>query len=133
MDDALLVRLFESRRDLHAQPADLFLGQFPRLEHIGKRGPGYKFHRQKIDLLLCVKVEDGGDIGVIELGQGLGFLAEPFPGRLVRQGMSGKNFDGHVAAEMFIAGEIDLAHPACADPFDETVMAESFPDHGEIP
>ena len=71
-----------------------------------------------------VKIVDGGDVGMVQLGQRQGFLAEIFASGLVGERLERQYFDGHVAIEVLIAGAIDFAHAAGADPLSDKVVAQ---------
>ena len=58
---------------------------------------------------------DGGDVGMIQRGEDLGFALEARqPIGVVRERF-GQDLDRDVAIQLRVARAIDLAHPACAD------------------
>ena len=69
-------------------------------------------------------VVDGDDVGMIEGGDGAGFLFEAAEAvGIVGEG-GGKDFQGDVAEEAGVAGAVDFAHAAGADEGDDFVGAE---------
>lgn len=65
-----------------------------------------------------------------EAGERPGLLAEAGAGLVVRDEPGGKHLEGDVAVELFVMGAVDLAHRACAERRDDTVVSERAPDHG---
>jgi hypothetical protein len=72
---------------------------------------------------------DGGDVGVIELGQGEGLLAKTLAGSLVRQGAWRQDLYGNIAFQLLVMGQKDHSHPARADLLHDAVVAEILPEH----
>ena len=129
MDDAPRVGRRQALRQLQAQ-ADYFLrGQRSRGQLLVKRFSGNVFRDQKVGLAVGVKVVNGGDVRVVELGQGEGFLAKTLAGSLVRQGAGRQDFYGNVAFQLLIMGKKDHSHPARADLLHDAVVAEILPEH----
>ena len=88
MNHALFVRGFECRRDLHAHRRHFFFRQWAIFQAVGKRGSSDVFHHHEIDVVLNIEIVHGGDVGMIQLGEGqrLGAksLARGITGQLAR-------------------------------------------------
>ena len=76
---------------------------------LAQRYTGHVLHHQKADPLLRIKIVDGGDVGMVQLRQRQGFLAEMFARGIVGERLGRQYLDGDVAVEVFIAGAIDFA------------------------
>jgi hypothetical protein len=115
MNDPLLVRRFQSRRNL-PRDAEGFFERQGTLEV----GALDEFHHQRA-LLDAIH---GSDIGMIQRGQYLRFaLKARHILRIVSQ-RRGEDFDGDVAIQLTIAGAVDFAHPAGAEGCEDFVGAE---------
>ena len=73
---------------------------------------------------------DGGDVGVIELGERLGFLAEPLPGFLVPDPPLGQYLQSDVAVQPLVVGTVNHAHAAGPYLFENAIAAERPTQHG---
>jgi len=58
-------------------------------EPLVQRLSGDVFRDQEVSFVGGIKIVDGSDVGVVELGQREGFLAKSLAGSLVRQGAGG--------------------------------------------
>ena len=114
---------------LQAQANYLFRGQRSRSQLLVERFSGDVFRDQKVGLAVGIKVVDGGDVRVVELGQGEGFLAKTLAGSLVRQGAGRQDFYGNIAFQLLVMRQKDHSHPARADLLHDAVVAEIFPEH----
>jgi hypothetical protein len=65
--------------------------------------------------VLAVEVEDGSNVGMIQLGERQGFFAEAPARRLVGKRSYRQDPESHVAFEMLIVGAMEFAHAARAD------------------
>jgi hypothetical protein len=70
-------------------------------------------------------VVNADDVGVVQSGNGLGFLLEALEAPGVVSEIVGQDFDSDVAIEARVAGLVDLAHPTRADGREDFVRAES--------
>jgi hypothetical protein len=114
MDDALLVRRFQTRGNL-PRDGDGFFERQRTLEV----GALHQFHHQRA-LLDAI---DGGNVGMIQSGQHLGFALEPRHVLGVIGERRGQHFDGDVAIELAVAGAVDLTHPAGPKGRDDFIWA----------
>jgi hypothetical protein len=85
--------------------------------------------RQQVDPVAAVEVVHRGDVRVVQSGQRLRFTPEPPPCRLVGEHPCWQHLEGDVAIEVLIADAVDLAHPARAKPFEDSVVREGAADH----
>ena len=115
MDDALLVRRFETRGDLARDGERLIERQ--RTFEVGAFD---QFHHQRA-LLDAV---DGGDVGMIQRREHLRFTLEARHVLRVVGQRRGQHFDGDVAVQLGIAGAVHLAHAARADWCKNLIRAE---------
>lgn len=74
-------------------------------------------------------VVNGDDVGVIESGDGLGFLYEAETAVGIGSHAGGERFDGDEAIEARVAGFVDFAHAAGADSFEELVLEDGSRIH----
>ena len=117
MDDAFVVGGFESFGDL-AGDGESFVDR----EWCGERGAFHQFHDDGV----AFKSVDGGDVGVIEGGEGLRFALEA--GAVVGVGGQslGENLDSDVAVELGVTGAVDLAHASFAEEVENLVVGQGF-------
>ena len=64
------------------------------------------------------------DVGVVELGGGAGFDAEPLQVGRVLDAIGRQHLDGHLALHERVLGEVHLAHAALAQVPQQLVLAE---------
>ena len=95
---------------------------FVERERAVEVGALHQFHHQGA-LLNAVH---GGDIGVIQSGQQLGFALEASHVLSVVGERCGQHFDGYVAVELAVAGAVHFSHAACAEGRQDLVRAESI-------
>ena len=65
------------------------------------------------------------DMRMIDGCGGSTLLQKPLPGRGVTRTMGMHHLDGHVAPQVFVTAEINLAHTAAADIADDGVRADA--------
>ena len=81
-------------------------------------------------------VEDRDHVGVVQLRGGLRLALEPGEEADVAAVLAAQHLDGHVAAELGVAGAVDGGHAALADQLREVVAAtQDVPDvsHARAP
>jgi hypothetical protein len=121
MGDAGGVRRGEARSDLPPVVNGLRQRQRARVELLAQRFALEQLERQVGLALVRTEVEDTEDVRMAEGGERPGFEFEPSEpvgvvGKCARQ-----NLERDVAAELGIAGAIDLAHGTGADGVDDFV------------
>ncbi len=126
MDDPLFVGCSQTFGQLRAKPHNLLLRQVLLTELVAERFPGDVLHRQEVHSCLCVEVIDGCDIGVVQLGESIGLLAEALTRGMVGEGTCRQDFDRDIASQVLIAGTIDFSHAASADLLGDTVVPQHF-------
>ena len=128
MNDTLLMSRLHPFSNL---TADL-QGFFNRQRPLGNTfSQGFAFHqlqRQKMHTLCLFKSIDGSDVGVIELGQQLGFPLKPGQSLGVPGELLGQHLDGHFTVEVGVLGPVDLTHTAFTDFLQNFVMTDACPD-----
>ena len=81
------------------------------------------FHDEEMEFAVAVDVVGADDVGVAQLGDGLGLAVEAFDGAGV-VGLAGRqHLDGDGAAHDPMGTEIDGAHAAGAERFEDGVLA----------
>jgi hypothetical protein len=60
-------------------------------------------------------IEDGEDVRVVQRRGGAGLAGEAGQGLRVGGELRGEDFEGDLAAEQRVGGEVDVTHPAGAD------------------
>ena len=125
--DAMLVRRGEASGDLHR----VVDGELGRKRASGKPAT-QGLALQKLcdgvgDAILRAEVEDRENVGMRQRSHGLGFPLEAGERRRTRAQVRGKDLDRDVAVEFAVAGAIDLAHAARAEPFEDLVGSEAHP------
>ena len=83
----------------------------------------------KVLSVLVVDLVDGADVGMVQGRSSLGFALEAVQslrilGQFIRQ-----ELEGDKAAEFYIFGLVDDAHPATAEFFDNAVVRDGLADH----
>ncbi len=90
------------------------------------------FHDDKIELEAGVGIGggidfvNGHDVGVRDTGGSPGFAIEAFFAFGIFEIVGQQNFQGHLAAQLGIFGEIDLAHTAGAEAFYDSEVPKSL-------
>jgi hypothetical protein len=74
--------------------------------------------------LLVADVVEDADVGVLEVGDGLGFALEALAEFGALGQMRGQRLDGDDTVEARVAGLVDFAHASCADLCEDFVGAE---------
>ena len=98
-----------------------FIGR-PPITHRASR-PGRTEGEKQLTLVFADFVE-GGDVGVRERRGGTRFAEKAIAAIGIVGDVRGEHFDRDRAAEPRVAGAIDLAHPAGADPVENLVVRE---------
>ena len=70
MNYSLLVSSSQPFGQLRTETSYFFFRQWPRCELLVECGSGNVLHHQEVHSPLRVKVVDGGDVGMVESGQG---------------------------------------------------------------
>jgi hypothetical protein len=73
-------------------------------------------HDDVVGAPLLAPVVDAHDVGVVQVGRGLGLTAEAGHERRVGGELREQDLDGHQAIEQAVAREVDLGHAAAAHP-----------------
>ena len=125
MNDALFVRRFERLGDLLRDGHRLVNRDRAVRDELRQVLAFDQFHHEGRDAPALFDAVDGGDVGMIQRGQGLGFALEARePIDLVRERF-GQDLDCDVAIQLRVTRAKDLAHPAFADRRGDLVDAEA--------
>ncbi len=110
MDDAALVRRFERVGHLPGDGERLGNRERAGLEAIRERVAFDELHHEEMTPGGFLHSVERGDVRVIERGECLGFALETGDAIFVAGGRVGQHLDRDFAAELGVAGAIDLAH-----------------------
>ena len=91
------------------------------------------FHHHPGRAFLHEKGVQRGDVGVIQIGLGLGFGAETLFQIGIAREFGAEGFDGDDTVERGVDGFVDDAHAAFTELVDDFVIAELRPDHPACP
>ena len=92
VNDALRMRRPQALGEFEAQTGHFIRWQAARNQRLVQRFTRDIFRDQEVSFIGGVEVMDGGNIGVVQLGQREGFLAKPLAGGLVSQGAGRQDF-----------------------------------------
>ena len=81
-------------------------------------------HDEEIGVALSVEIVNGGDVGVIHLGEGACFVAKTVTCGFVGERSGREHLDRDIAVEPGIVGEVNNSHSAAADSLEDSVVAE---------
>ncbi|MGX1504878.1 UNVERIFIED_CONTAM: hypothetical protein RKD43_003503 [Streptomyces graminofaciens] len=79
-------------------------------------------HQRAVELVLA-GVEDGHDVGVGQLGDGLRLTPEPLAERLLAPEFRVERLDGHLAVQRGVVGQVDGSHAAFAEQIAKLIPA----------
>ena len=115
--DAVAVRERERAGDLGADLGRLAggSGPFAWMRSRRLRPSTYSMTMKYVPSLLA-PVVDGDDVGVVQVGGGLGLAPEPLDEARVAGELGEEHLDRHRTVEQLVAGEVHLRHPAPCDP-----------------
>ena len=88
-----------------------------------------ELHHQRADAPARSSMPDGADVRMVERGEHPRFTLESRQ-PLGIGGSARENLDGHFAPEPGVAGALDLAHAAGAEPLDDLVRPDVPAQHG---
>ncbi len=140
VQDAALVGVMDGAGQGRHQAGEACLlligGPVPLSRHLEFGEPASQaasFHELQGEVGLVVdlaNVVDGDDVGMVQLGGGLGLDAEAAQGR-ARGGLPGQDhLEGHLAVEAHLPGPVDDAHAAAGDLAEQFVVAKALPSRG---
>ena len=88
----------------------------------GREGPAVDvLHDDEVGAVVLAPVEHGDDVGVGQVGGGLGLPAEPLDEGLVDGELGEEHLEGDRPIELAVDGPIDLGHPAARDQMGDLV------------
>ena len=124
MDDALLVRRFERLGNLLRDRKGLIERDRTSSNALREIVSLDQFHHEGGHAPALFEAVDGGDVWVVQRGEGLRFPLEARePIGVVRERL-GQDLDRDVSIQLRVAGPEDLPHAAFADPGDNFIDTE---------
>lgn len=87
-----------------------------------------EFHDEVIEAAGVAEVVDHDDVWMVEAGEDAGFAHETLGEVRIGAELPGEKLEGDFAAEMKLAGFIDIAHAAAADEFEDLELREDGPE-----
>jgi len=99
-----------------------------RLE-LGERLAAHELHRHEMNAVRLFDGVHGDDVRMIERGNGAGFALETRAPIFARGHLGRENFEGDLATELRVLGQINVAHTAGADLLEDLVVGERGSDH----
>src|SRR5437016_8452435 len=94
MHYATLVCGHQAARELTSERKHFFFRQRSSSQLAVEGGPLDILHREKINTALAIEVVDGGNIGMVKLGERKGFLAKTLTADSSASVPAGSNFSG---------------------------------------
>jgi hypothetical protein len=85
-------------------------------------------HGEEVNPVRLLDREDGDDIRVIEGGQGPGLPLQALQTVGIAGQIGRQDLERHPALELGVLGQVDLPHPAGAQPGSDPVVGELFAD-----
>jgi hypothetical protein len=79
-----------------------------------ERNAGNILHHEEVHPLVCIKIIDGGNVGVIQLGKRQGLFTKAFSRRFVSKRSRRQDLEGDVTVQTFVTRPIDHPHSAGA-------------------
>ena len=102
--------------DAGADLRDLVRRQLLRVAQDGRERPALDvLHHDEVDAVVLAPVEDGDDVGVREVGGGLGLPAEPLDEGLVDRELGEEDLEGDRPIELAVHRPVHLRHAAAGD------------------
>ena len=126
MDDPLLVRGLERFGDLLGDRKRLTDGDRRARDPIGERRALDQFHDQGSYAAGVFEAMDLRDMRMIERGEHLRFTTEAGEAIGIVGDAWQQNLDRDLAIQLRVAGSVDFAHPARADPRVDLVRADAL-------
>jgi hypothetical protein len=108
---------FQPAGQLHAQSKDGLFRQGTSGQFLVETCPRDILGYQIVNRIVT-EVVGGGNVRVIQLAYGTGFLAKSLSGTLVGQYPGCQDFEGHIPVETLVAGTPDVTLATTAYPFD---------------
>ena len=100
------------------------------LEDLGEGGPVHPLHHDEGIVTIDARVEDGHDVGVVELACGPGLGAEALHEGGVAGELGPQHLGRHRAAEREVVGFVDVGHPSARHVAAKLVAAREDAIHG---
>ena len=115
MDDSSLVGGTDRARDLRRDVDDFIDRHRTTRQARAQRLAFNELHRDEVQVVVNADLVNVGDIGMVQRRGCLRFLHEAAQAITASAAAVAQHFDGNLALEIVIEGEINLAHPARAE------------------
>src|SRR6185503_15479085 len=116
-------------RSLQRDRQRAFEGERAAIDELPDVLPFDVLHRDEVDAVDLVEIEDRADVWMIERGGETRLAFKALEVRFARRKLCGKNFDDECAAEFRIDGFIDGALSALAELLENFVIPQCRSDH----
>ncbi len=126
--DPLVVRRGERVGKRRRDGEELSQRHAPGRDPLGELLPAHQLHGQEVDAVRLLDRVDVDDVGVIERRQRPSLAPEPLEAFLTAREVGRQHLQRHLAAELRVLGEIDLAHAALAELGGDLVVGEAPAD-----
>ena len=129
MENSALMGMMDSASHLGGE-ASALAGREARaalLEPLGKTAPFYQLHAEEMDVLRFADLEDGNDIGVVQIGRRLRFGPKPLNFIVGCQPARANELQCDDAMQTSLACPPNHAHSACRDQVDQLVVTKATP------
>ena len=127
MDDAFLVRVFQSFGDLLGNRQHFVQRHRPPADPLSQRRPLDQFHDQSANAVALFQSVNGGDVRMVQRREHLRLALEARHALGVVGERLGQDFDRDVAAELGVVRAVDLAHATRADGSEDFVGSQLSP------
>jgi len=126
VDDPALVGGCQRLGDLQRDLQGLIQGDRAVGDSLVEALTVHQLHDEHVPAVDLFETEKGGDVGVVERGEDLGFALETGVAFIVSDEGPGQDLDGHLAVETGVVRSPHLAHPALSELGENGVLPESF-------
>lgn len=127
MYDPMFMSGRQTITELHSQAQNFLFRQRSSGKLVAERGSRDVLHHQEIHALFRIKIVNGGDIGMIQFGEGQGLFVEMFASSFIGDGSRTQHLDGDFAVEVRVVSTEDHTHSPATDFLDNAVVGELEP------
>ena len=132
MNDGVIMCGGKALGELRAERENVPLGERAIEEFLIEGNAFDELHDEIVAAVVGEEVEDGGDVGMVELGKSMGFVQEATVGVGIGDGAGVKQLDGDFAVEVGVVRAIDDSHATATDAFENAIVAELQTEQGIV-